>query len=268
MLLSPLFASRARAAGVQARNSESRLEREVAALVAIHELMLTDDQLKAIQPICKDVAVEVPPSTAPAGSKGYRQALQGLRDALANGDEAKVDRLQDKVDSIRENENLDPDTDFPIRESARSKSATVLAMLSTAQVANYISLHADDVPGATDVLLDALNQSRGQSDADYQSLRREAMDQVGLLLAGLDPQATKPVEQKVSDLLDKAHKLSDAEYKSQSDALIAEARKITAGIDPMQGLKFWMQREIAEFLANPESSEAIAERLQKQETKS
>ena len=267
LVVAAAFPTRGFAAGVQARNNETRLEREVAALVAIHELMLTDEQLKSIQPICKDVAVEVAPSTAPAGTNGYRNTLRGLRDALVNGEDDKVNKLQDKFDSLRESESIEPDTEFPIHEAARTKAPAVLAMLSSSQVANYIGLHADDVPGATDVLLDALNQCRGQSDSDYLALRQEAADQTGLLLAGMDPAATKPIEQKVSDLLDKAHKLSEADFKAQADALNSEARKITAGADPMQGLKFWMEREIAEFLSNPQSSPVIVEKLKKSETK-
>ena len=71
-----------------------------------------------------------------------------------------------------------------------------------------------------------------------------------------------PIEQKVTDLLDKAKKLSDAEFKAQHDALTKQARQIAAGADPIEGLRHWMQREIAGLLSNPATSEAISARLQ------
>ena len=55
----------------QARNNQTHLEREVAALTAISELELSEAQLKAIEPICKDAAVHAAPTSAPAGSDRY-----------------------------------------------------------------------------------------------------------------------------------------------------------------------------------------------------
>src|SRR5581483_5160538 len=176
----------AHAAGAQARNNQTRLEREVAALAAIHDLMLTEDQLKALEPIAKDCAAEAASSTAPAASQGYRDTLRRLREALTSDDDDKLSKLEDKIDTLRENEKIEPDTDFPLRDSARSSATRVLAMLTTGQIANYIAGHSDDIPGATEVLLDGLTECRGQSDADFQSLRKEAAEQVGLLLGGLD----------------------------------------------------------------------------------
>lgn len=248
-------------AAPEARNNQTHLEREVAALTTISELELSEAQLRAIAPICKESAVHANPTSAAAGSDRYRASLRALREALVQGDEEKTAEHQQKVDSLREAEKIEPDLDFPISDKAREKAPAVLATLSTSQIANYISAHAEDVPGAVETLTDALDQCRQQSDADFAALRTEAAEQTGLLLAGLDKSAAKPIEQKVTDLLDKARKLSDAEFKSQHDALTKEATQIAAGADPMEGLRHWMQGEIAGFLSNPATSEAIDARL-------
>jgi hypothetical protein len=262
-LLMLSFATVVEGAGAQARNIQTRLEREVAALSTIHDLGLSDEQLKAIQPLCKEAASERGPSTEPTGSNVYRETLRHLRDALAAGDDDKVNKLQDKLDSLRESEKLELDTDFPIHDAARAKAGAVLAMLSTNQVANYVALHADDIPGATEVLLDGINQCRGQSDADYQALRREATEEVGVLLAGVDQKATTPIEKQVGDLLDKAHRMSDTDFKAQADDLRTAAKKITENSDPIEGLRHWLQRDIATLLANPQAGPAINARLHK-----
>lgn len=249
-------------AAPQGRNNQTRLEREVAALTTISELELSEAQLKAIEPICKEAAVRAPATTAPAGSDRYRASLRALREVLVQADEEKIAEHQQKVDALREAEKIEPDTDFPISDIARAKAPGVLAMLSTSQVANYISAHAEDVPGAVETITDALDQCRQQNDADFAALRAEAAEQAGLLLAGLDKSAAKPIEQKVTDLLDKAKKLSDAEFKAQHDALVNQAKQIAAGADPIEGLRHWMQQEIASLLSNPATAEAIAARLQ------
>jgi hypothetical protein len=256
------FCAHSLQAAPQARNNQTHLEREVAALTTVSELELTDAQLRAIEPICKEAAVHAPPTSAPAGSDRYRGSLRALREALVQGEEEKVAEQQQKVDSLREAEKIEPDTDFSISDAARAKAPGVLAMLSTAQVANYISAHAEDVPGALETITDALDQCRQQNEADFAALRTEAAEQTGLLLAGLDKSAARPIEQKVTDLLDKVKKMNDAEFKSQRDALTNQAKQIATGADPIEGLRHWMEREIADLLSNPATSDAIDARLQ------
>src|SRR5580704_16819369 len=74
-------------AGTPARNNQTRLEREIAALTAIDDFGLTDDQLKSIQPMCKESNDKAAATTAPAASDAYRGALRSLREALVHGDE-------------------------------------------------------------------------------------------------------------------------------------------------------------------------------------
>ena len=90
------------------------------------------------------------------------EQLRSLREAPVHGDEDKVSDIQTKVDQLRDAEKIEPDLDFPITDSARAKAADVLAMLSTAKIANYIAAHSDDVPGAAETILDALDQSSRQ----------------------------------------------------------------------------------------------------------
>ena len=69
LLVSALASSVPALAAPPARNQQTHLEREIAALTMISELELTEDQLKAIEPICKETAVKAPSTTGPATSK-------------------------------------------------------------------------------------------------------------------------------------------------------------------------------------------------------
>lgn len=255
-----------RAAGPRQQNQAAHLEREVAALTAFHELSLTDDQLTALRPLCKAAAVNAPASS-PAASENYHGLMHRLREALVNGDDAKINQFEAKLDNLRDSEKIDLQIDTPISDAARTSAPTVLAMLSTSQIANYIATHCDDIPGANETLSDAIDECRNHQNTDYESMRSEAAEQVGLLMKGLDKEASKSVEKKVSDLLDRAKKLSDDEFKNQHDALAKEARQITSGADPVQGLRYWLEREMADVLSNPAAADAITARLQAGDSK-
>ena len=54
--------------------NQTRLEREIAALTAIDGFGLTGDQLKSIQPMCKESNDKAVATTAPAASDAYRGA--------------------------------------------------------------------------------------------------------------------------------------------------------------------------------------------------
>lgn len=261
-----LVTQMSRAAGPGPRANQSRLEREVAALTAIYDFSLTPEQLTALQSICKNTAASAPVSTAPPAGDNYRQALRKLREALADGDGNKIDSLEAKVEQIRDSDKIDPDTDFPLTDAARSAAPSALALLSSGQIANYLATHSDDVPDATDTITDALDACRAHQGAEFNALRDEATEQVGLLMAGLDKSAAKPIEKSVSDLLENAHLLSDADFQAKHDDLVKQAKQITKGVDGVQALRFWLQRELADLLSNPSTPDAIA--LKKERGKS
>jgi hypothetical protein len=238
--------------------STADLELQVAALTTLDELDVTPDQIRLYQSMAAETAAQ--PSAGDTGEKpssAYHEALLNLRDALASGDDDKIDDAQEKVDNLRDSLNIDPNLDYQTTDAAKTKARPALKTLSTSQIANYISLHADEIPDATDTILDALDQCKDGSESDFNSLRDEAASQVGLLAAGLDQTAADAVAQKVSDLLNKARQLPPRQFTNQRSQLDHEAHQITKSIDSFDAMHRWMYREMADLLSNPQISTAL-----------
>jgi hypothetical protein len=236
------------------------VELQVAALNNISDLDLTPDQLKAVR---KLIAADAP-ATEPAdkGSDAYRAALKSLRDAIIADDAQKAADAEQKVDQLRSDEHLEVATSVPLTDAARQKSAEFLKLLTASQIAGYIAAHADDVPDAVQTISDAMDDSRGKSDADFAPIRAEAADQVSVLMVGIaNAEDTADVSKQVSDLLNQAHGLTDSQYKSDHGKLEKQARALVGKLDAFTALRNWMQREMADLLANPELPAMIDARL-------
>jgi hypothetical protein len=238
--------------------STADLELQVAALTSIDDLDLTPRQMKDLHTMALDTA-----STALAvlseGKKdpAYHDALLALRDALVSGNDDKIGDAEDKVDELREKLDLDPNVDeFPTTGAAKKKAEAALKMISTSQLANYISMHSEDVPDALDTIMDAIDQCKDGSRDDFDSLRQEAAQQVALLAAGPDQQANSDISKKVSDLLEKAYKMKDP--GKHREELEEQARDITKSIDSFDAMRRWMLREMADMLSNPQFKTAIS----------
>jgi len=242
--------------------SGAALENQVAALTTLDELDVSGPQLKQLRTLAKDTgAAPSADDTQPKVSSEYHTALLALRDALVAGDDDKIDDAQDKVEDLRDSQNIDPDQDYDITDPARLKAKSVLKLLNSSQIANYIALHADEVPDATEVIEDALDQCKDATADDFASLRDEAADQVGMLSAGLDQTAAKVVEQKVTDLLNRARAMTQDQFDASRSQLDAGARQITRNIDSFEALHHWMLREMADLLSNPQTAGALDLRI-------
>jgi hypothetical protein len=238
------------------------LELQVAALNTLDELDVTPEQLKQLSVMAAETAGTAAPDPGTAkGSAEYHTALQALRDALANGEDDKVDDAQEKVDDLRENQNIDPNIDYDITDAAKTKAAAALKLMGTDQIANYISMHSDEVPDAAGTILDALDKCKDASDADFASLRQEAADQVGLLAAGFDKTAADAIEQKVTTLLNRARQMPQKQFDAGRDELDRRAHQITKSVDSFKGLQYWMAREMADLLSNPQIQTVLADRI-------
>ncbi|HEX4125325.1 MAG TPA: hypothetical protein VHY37_11410 [Tepidisphaeraceae bacterium] len=229
------------------------VELQVAALNALHDLSLTPEQLRTLRGLVAPVADPTASEPAAKGSDAYQAALKSLRDAIIAGDAQKAADAEQKVDQLRADEHLDVVTTVPITDSARQKSADALKLLTASQIAGYLGDRGDEVPDAAQTIDDAMDDSRGKSDADYAAIRDEAADQVALLMCGLDKtKESDQVRQQVDDLLERAHQLTDAKYKKQHGELDTQARKLVGDLDAFAALRNWMQREMADLLSNPE----------------
>jgi hypothetical protein len=238
------------------------LELLVNAMTTINDLDLTPQQVKMMQDLASDTAGKVDPDDSKTDDN-YRTALLSLRDALLSGDDDKIGDAEDKVDDLQDKLDIDPNgPDFDTTTAAKKKAGQVLKMLSTSQIANYISEHSDDVPDALDTIMDAIDQCKDGDAEDFKSLKQEAAEQVALLAHGPESTAESTIGKKVSSLLDKARKMSDP--SKQRDQLEQEAKEIVKSIDSFDAMRRWMLREMADVLSNPQVNKALELRAKSQ----
>jgi len=221
----------------------------------ISDLELTGEQIKALRTMA-DGAASDDAKVQTSQDPDYQSALQAYCDAFQSGDDQKISDAQNRLEDIRDQQNIDPSIDIAITQQARQKAAAAVKLLSSSQIANYLSEHGDDVPDAADTIIDAIDQCRDATDADFESIRAEASSQAALLVAGLDPDAQRKVAGQVKDLLTKARQMSARAFKNREPNLDAQARKI-ATVDGFLALRHWMEREMAELLSNPQLASAL-----------
>jgi hypothetical protein len=235
------------------------LEWQIQGLSTLQDLDLTDEQLKSLATAAEQTAMDLAaaPAIASNPSPAYHSALLALRDALAAADDDKIGDAQDKVDDLREKLKIPPLPLLPPTDAANTKSRSILRLLSSGQIADYLAMHADDVPDAGDTLQDALDQCHDGSQADYAGLRDQAAAQVALLAAGADERATEVVTKRVCDLLDRARQMSPDEFESHRAEFDRAARAITRAIDSFEALHRWMLNQIAVLLSNPQLTQIL-----------
>ncbi|MGD0388480.1 MAG: hypothetical protein ABSC42_05935 [Tepidisphaeraceae bacterium] len=237
-------------------SGEVKLELQVDALSTLHDLNLTPEQLSALKDLASDTAGTLSDTPAPV-TADYNAAMKDMRDALLSKDEDRIDSAEDKIGDAADKQDPDSEPDVEQSESAKTKAVTFLKTLSVKQVAGYIGQNAEDIDDPTELLLDAVHQSRDLSDDDFASLRDDTSKELGMLSGGVNPGKPPKIVSKVNQLLTRVHRLSAEEYGDQQSALEDEARKLVAGMDPIPCLRHWMENEMADLLSNPELGQAI-----------
>ena len=241
-----------RAADAEA--NDPRLKAE--ALDMLYELDLSADQLRAIEKLASPGKADPP---AKLGKK-LRNAVNDLCDALARGDDEKIGDLQDKVDELSDAANIDDPYVEP-SDVARNNATGAVKLLTASQLANLVSMYADDIEGPAETLIDAMDDARSsENEADYKDVRSDTVEEVVALVKGPAVKDAKLAD-AVGAFLDRARMLNDADYKSKTAALEDEARKIVGPVDPMTALGHWIEQEFAHLLSNPQLIEAIHARI-------
>jgi hypothetical protein len=243
-------------ADTPAHFSTSDLELQASALSTISDLELTPEQRDALKNMASDTAADEA-NVQTSNDPDYRAALQNYRDAAIGGDDQKISDASDRLDDIRDQQNVDPKIDIRITSAARAKAEAAVKLLSSSQIANYLAEHSDDVPDAGDTIIDAIDQCRDLSDADFESLKKEACEQVDLLVNGLNASGQKNVTEQVSNLLNKARKMTARTFNNREQNLEQQARKIGT-VDAFVALRHWMEREMANLLSNPQITEVLS----------
>jgi hypothetical protein len=235
------------------------LHLELMALQTLYHLQATPEQLKALARLAPKTAGAMPPRTDVEVSAKYRKAMVDLRAALLAENHEKVGELYETLDKLAEKEEPEFD-EVELTDEARKRAPGFVRTLSARQVAGYVAGFADDFPDPAERLLEGLAQSRKLRGKEWQGLRDDLADQVGWLVAGLDPAAERKVSTRASALLNRAHRLGEKEFAKEKPALEKEARALAAAAGPTEVIRHFTERALAELLSNPFLAKAVAAR--------
>src|SRR5438874_1642834 len=103
--LSMLCTSPSRGADDPAKGSPpslNDLSLEVTALQTLHEFRFTPAQLESLRKLAKETAAEATPRDDIQASTDLRLTLHSLRDALIDGDDDRIEELQERLDELRD----------------------------------------------------------------------------------------------------------------------------------------------------------------------
>jgi hypothetical protein len=238
------------------------LRLKAAALEVIYDLEMTPDQLRDLQKLAQGAAgAEAKHDRYP---QALRKALNEWCDALAKGEDDKVDELQEKVEQQEDEAKLDA-VDIDATDAAKKRAPEAMKLITAGQLANLIAMHSGDIQGPAETLIDSMEEVRGD-DADYKQTKDAIVADVLELASGYGT-GNASLTGSVGDFLDRVHKLSDGEYKSKQKDLEQEAHKIVGKVDAVAVVQHWAQRELAELISNPELDSAAKERLAAQKAK-
>jgi hypothetical protein len=245
--------------------SIGELSMELAALQSIHRLKLEPLQLRKLQAIVGRIADKNPKKSNGKASQEYRKAVESLIEAyLTVSDDDIIDRLQEDLDTLAENEKPELDDDFEMTAAAREAAPEFLKLLSARQMTSYLAgTYGDETPDPYEKLVEAIGQVRTLSSKEFRDQREEICDEIGRLAAGLDDEKANEVGEKALALLLRVRSMSDADFKSGRDQIRESARKIVGDVGPTEVLRRLMERELAQFLSNPRLAAAIDQRLKR-----
>ena len=86
-------------------------------------------------------------------------------------------------------------------------------------------------------------------------------DDVALALAGLDPEKDAKISAQVTSWLDRVRLLSPEEFRMRAAELRQDAKTLVGEVDPLDVVRHYLLRDMAELLANPLLPAAIEGRV-------
>jgi hypothetical protein len=250
------------AAAAEGKEDAAQLSLQVAALQVLYQFDASPAQMEALAKLAKDAAK--PRARKSKASEKVRKALADLRDALLEGDEDKITERTDQMDDLRSAENSDLDDAIETTPAARKSAPEALRLFSARQVHAYLGNYdEDDLPDPLERMTEAMKTGRSLAAADWKTLCKEASEEVGWQLAGLDEGAAKKVADKVTALFEQSRRLNNDEFKSKQPDLEKAARDIVGDVGPTEVLRHLAERDLADLLANPQLPSALEARLKK-----
>jgi hypothetical protein len=244
----------------------NQLSLEVSALQILHHLSATPAQLQQFRKWAKETVSKDAELKPGKSSDKFRSALMDMHQALAeNKNLEQIDKLADKLDSLRGDEKPDLDDDIDLTESARRRAPEALRLMGAPQVAGYLSGLVGDIADPLTQLIEALDQARTLSNDQWKEFRANFGEEIGRLAAGVDLDKSAKISDEVVQLLIEVRSLKDAEFKAQRADFEKRAQKIVGDLGPFQVLQNVMENVMATLLSNPRLAAAIDVRLKMSE---
>ncbi len=228
---------------------------EVAALQTLHRLDLTDAQLEALARFSKSAASSEKPVGARKVTPAFTKALTAFRNALAAGDDEKIDDLREKLAEIMDKEKIALDDRVAITDSARRNATLVIRMMQPGQVLAYLQIFDEDEVDLLEILGAAIENGANATQPQWKAIRDQAAAEGAWLLAGGEEIRHKMAAKMLAAVLDQHHGASKT--KTSAPDLTKQVQQMTATLDPFVILRNAMEREVAELLSNPRLANAI-----------
>jgi hypothetical protein len=265
IVLAGLFLSEP--AGVQQSKDKeptlADLSLEVNALRTLYHLEATPEQLQALQKLAKETAQKSRQRDS-KGSKDYRQALINLRGALvAAKDEDQIDKFEEKLTEIQQNEEYQIDDEVEVTDAARRRTPEVLKLFKEDQVKTLAETFDEEAAKPADYLVKALVKVRELKPEEWEEHRDEVASEVSQWVGGIDAKKYGRTHDQVIALLNKAHGLKDADFEKQQPELEKTARQIVGNLKEEVALRNKVEHTVAELLSNPCLEAALKARLSK-----
>jgi uncharacterized membrane protein len=242
--------------------SPEEVSMEVQALRILYALQMTPEQMKELARLTKGTAQPPRERTRAKVSKAFLQTMRELRSYLIEAtDEEEIDALEDKLAHLLESEKPELDDSVEVTAAARKQAPAVLRLLKAPQLAAFLGGVAEDVPDPLNDLLDALEKVRALDRAQWKERRDELAEEIGWAVAGVDEAKAGKVADQVTALLSKARGLSAEDFKAQRAEMEKAARGIVGNLGPIDVLRNYLERHLAELLANPRLKAALKARL-------
>lgn len=239
---------------------------EVTVLQVLHAFDLTKEQLKTLAELAGKIAQKPPPRKEIRASAKYRTALIDLRAALRGSKDDEISKAMEALDEARDKDGPAFDAD-ELTDAARKAAPEVFAKLSSRQVVFYLSGLGDTFPDPIEQMLEGIAKARELEGKDWRKTRDDLAFQIASLLAGLDTAKEEKAREQVTALLDKVHDLTDKQYDEQKETLAKSARDLAGKLGPLDFIRHYVERDLAETLSNHRLAAAIEGRLAELEAK-
>jgi hypothetical protein len=233
------------------------LSMEVAALHILHQFQFTSEQLRYLRKLAAETSQEREIRPAPRTSEKYARLLFDLRDALIGGNEEKVDKIQQQLDTLRTSEPLDLDDGIDITEAARREAPRLLRLLSPKQIAFHLSYYGDQLPDPVATLENAIDTVRNLKDKEWKQLREEVAEQIGPLVVGLDIDKAGQVSDRAVQLLIEVRALSKEDFERRRSEFRKQAMSLIGNANAFDVLRHLVEQSLAELLSNPRLAFAL-----------